>query len=1547
MSADEVVSTEGFNIVSHIQGDKSIIFKWEYGDGISQTDIVKLIMFMNDDIVSVIEPGNLGWERRDIPYNMISSKQFTVENLEAGKSMVFYLAAILTDGSVKYSSLTTPIDVYTAPSAFTIIDKDGRDLDTIGSYKLYVDLPDIEGVDKFIFISLASSNTVSNITYEFTPEDIKTDASNGGLKYFLIINLQEDLTYEISGFALKQALAGPISNTRWIISTQKTSAPKLTVKNLDTVLGSANVNALITNPGVPGSTNLFIYKNLSDSSYQEIQSLDITEQLYGADLDQMNEDVSINLVYNPENYTMLEYSTPYIFSATTQGGSLEPTRITSYNSTNEFYFHKIPEAPTINMVTSGDNKFNIHFTNGELYGATIIKYHMIITNKDNNEETIVTRTPNNVVVDSLTNYMYFNSDVDVSNGNQYDLELRIITKNLNDNTELIGKLSNSVDIVPFVPSQPPNNLQLNLDETVDSELTIMWDAVSFGELTGYLDVSYILLSYYPELEPNSKNSVNLTSDTTTHTITNLTNGTTYIFEVSIITISMDLNNIRHVDGEKNTINFVPWSLPSAPNLELTDTTTTSYQNVGNHYVRLDIEETSTTSNGLEFKEIRLFYSYPDSEISQATFSEKNNVDERINNLDNDVSYNFNAKAVYVNPNIEGEIITLDSVTVTATPTYSNALFLPRNLQATSIGDKTATITWNEPEILYINNDLSLNSYFIQLYTQEDESLISEISISNTDLSYTLTELSNGVKYRLKLTARYDDKTTTEIENLYNQQIQIDFIPFEVFAIPIINFSVSSDTGNVLIEWNPSYNSDKNNSNNYIHNLDIYKNNDTGDIKLNVDPIDLIDSSHVLLDSSLILGYTNNIYIRTTFTSPNDSNTTLTENSDSVSIIPFKIPNSLTLSQSNLDNDSVDLTWTTPLGMGDINYEYILSEISPGTDGSFVDVLFAKGTNTHTKNLDLGLQYEMIVKVQFYDPNNNNDIYSNINEGSLYVSSNSNIVTVTPFEEPVVGTLSLDPSNERIYLSFDVPNTKELGGLPITKYIYRYYNANDPSYITVELPIESELITIPTTTIDVTGLTNGVRYYFQYAVETSNAENPSNYTQTFASNYSNLVSAIPYTVSEAPNNLSITLDSGVSSQLTFEDPTDTGGQETIEYIVTKTIASGVPSNVTTTDRKDVNSGLNVIQVNEDPNTIYGQTVTYYVKSITRNPNNDQETLEGGSVFVSKIYFETPAEPEVTNVSINDLNPDKLTLTVQQELATGIDETLSKFVVELINVDDNSTIGTYDFSVNDINTGQFTLEILQDISGQSHYKTETVYSVVNPNTMNYVDSSVYINTFQAYSNPVLSSFYIESVGDRYITVAINEPNNLNLNFTNFQYHEVSVSVSDGSFVGIKRFDQQVVSGYTTGKITLLDNNISLLNDVSYTLSVFSVGQITNSVGAYEDISSNILYSTATPKSDHVPEITGHTISSESEGIALSLIVNPYYMDVTEYVIVFIPNNLDANNQYVYESKDAITVGPDNDTITLVVNTNIDIQTDIYKFVAQVKNVNGWSDHFTITI
>jgi hypothetical protein len=1027
---NEVVPTSGFVITSTIIGDKSVTLKWSYG-GIDETKIIKLMVFMNDTTVTnPTTPNNLSWTATYVDYSAISLKTTTISNLIEGENMLFYLAIITNEDNVihtKYSLLSEPILIVSAPNPFTLPIEDGRDLVTIGSYKLKVRYfgTTRPNQDKIVFILLNSAQSPGHSIYEFEADTNYTLSTNS--TYFTLTNLSSDVTYEVSGFLIKDGLISTLSDTRWIIATQKTGPPTKPSMVFDYPSGTVALQTDITYDGVHTTVLMKLYSSTNLS--EPLGSEDITTALYGADLLLNNTPYTYTKTYSNSVLTYAQkYNVVYITNTLNIGNSIYNSNLVS----NNLYLLKTPEPPLIRSCDSGDKYVKLSWSNGELYNSTVSKYQLSIDNNDSSPQDITDRF--------TLGYKSSNNITGLTNGQTYSLKIRTVVPDLNDSGAFIYSAWSVPQIATPYVNASALELNINYDiENVDKKAMLSWSIPSIGASTGYLAIDHFEIQKSIDNGSNYSFLSNVVSNQNNYVDNSLINGNKYLYKIRIITKTINYQTVIDVFGaDSNQKSIVPWSIPSAPTIVLDETV---YAAQGNHYIKIKIFDNTVTGNGLNLVDsanLPQYEIYLDS-TKYATVSANNLVSTlyKINNLVNAQVYKITVKGLYKNQNIIGTPIynsTVASNELTAAPVYTNTLFAPRDLLITDVASNTVKISWTAPELMATLStyNLSFKNYEIHILDSAYNAVLEPITTSNLTETYTNTLLVNGVTYSARVYAVYDGDINESGDQIkHSSPISGAFIPFEIYQVNNYKL-VSVSSGSAVLTWDLD-NGLKNSGNRYFtyYRIHIYRNSShIATTDLTVAQFTVYSSLHTI--NNLSNGQVYTAKVSPMFLNPNTGTISFSF-SNAVPFTAYTIPSALVLSQTLLDNDSVNLSWSAQ-NISGLAFKYILSQRDSAVGSSPTENEVAQTDTVYiANNLSLGHEYEFKIKVRFSDPN----MLIGTSPNYYVYNDFSSLLKVTPFAQPTVGTLTGEAGNELVDLIFSLDEDSIIGGLNVIEYGYKY------------------------------------------------------------------------------------------------------------------------------------------------------------------------------------------------------------------------------------------------------------------------------------------------------------------------------------------------------------------------------------------------------------------------------------------------------------------------------------------------------------------------------
>jgi hypothetical protein len=251
--------------------------------------------------------------------------------------------------------------------------------------------------------------------------------------------------------------------------------------------------------------------------------------------------------------------------------------------------------------------------------------------------------------------------------------------------------------------------------------------------------------------------------------------------------------------------------------------------------------------------------------------------------------------------------------------------------------------------------------------------------------------------------------------------------------------------------------------------------------------------------------------------------------------PPTVPDPPTNLSATPSNGQVSLTWSAPSSNGGSAITSYTVTNSP--TGGTVNIINTSATITGLTN---GTLYTFTV----------------IAVNSVG-SSSGTTVNATPFTTPSAPTgVTATAGNGLVNVNW---NTAVSNGSTITG--YRIERSQDQS-------TWNNFLTTTSTSIQFSGLTNGIIYYFRVITTSSNAGN---------SPVSSTASATPFTTPSAPTNLNLTVTNGVISA-TWTAPSNNGGSPIIEYFL---YAYALQSPVTYPSNRTITSAtINVITADYD-------------------------------------------------------------------------------------------------------------------------------------------------------------------------------------------------------------------------------------------------------------------------------------------------------------------------------------------------------------------------------
>ena len=1631
-----ITPTAGFVIESHVLGDNSVTLKWSYGSGINTDNIVKLMVFYNDTTVRPTgENGNLAWIKQDVNLENISLKSVTINSLTEGEDMVFYLAAIVNNmGGIatNYSAPTDYIRIVSAPTAFVLPPVDGRDLTSIGTYNIYVDYPDVgyPPYDKIVFMLIDNASpTPLTLMYEFSLLDGADSNYNSGLgrSNFSLTNLDQDKVYEISGFGIKSGLTSNLSNTRYIIASQKTSYPTKPSFTLDYTAGTVQLISEIESGGVVSEEVLLnLYSDPLSSGKISEGSISYYNELYGAGV---TFPVVINELYDSATFNYAALTTVAYTTSTTGIGE---TAIAHANVSDAFYLMKQPAAPIIQKISSSDGKINVYWTDGDLFNGTVYRYDFVAT-PTSGSPISASRMASAISVDEDGHKHISGVDIDgLTNGMIYTVTIRavILDPNSMSNGVIEGIHSVAQNGQPFTtPTTLPVTISYAVAD-VNGKAMLSWTApVDSSSAAGYLQLKRIDLFQDGEW---IQEFVTNFSTVSTVTINSLVNGTSYNFGLKVVVEPDNYNNHNEFNSELINTSIIPWSLSEAPLLALDNEGTPS---VGNHYVKLLITDSTGVGNGITTHDESTTYKLFDGSTGLSPLfaaTSTTSTKHKLANLTNDQIYNIKVLAKYLDPNVSDLYHETSQSTpaVAATPAFIPADFATSTPTVTNVGSNSAKIQWDLPSRLVNYDSTAFADAFNLTFTKfivkiTDVTASENFEINVSDVATNFLEvlndnrLINGHTFTAKVTAEYDGSPADGTQSEFSAMDSANFYPFTTYAVQTLELvSVGPILGTVKGTINWEIDNSANAGTNYVSKFMLKI--DNGVV---VDVVDgNISNLFTTYDVGGTLGQLFYVIITSSFLNPNTGATTYVDSS-SIPVTLYSIPPKMTLYRDSLNNNSAGLRWVTPT-MNDVPFYYVISQ--DGTD--LPEVVASTDTSLLVSSLTEGTEYDFQIRVEFLDPN--------LLVLPVVVNEISDVLPVTPYSLPVTKSLTGFASNTQVTLTIPADTSGDArvgeGGLQIKEYNVVYgvksiidaadaavvaalaallvadtnYISASNSYTTAtdndssdevinaalaskyaaqdaqtsalnaydiaraaavaavtEVVVAKNSNSGESTQKTISGLQNGTLYAFKYRVVTDNTVNSELPDQTSA--FSPYLNLTPYTDPAAPSGLTIDFNAGQDSVLSWNAVTgsDLGGMALSRYQIF--VSSNGGTSFSPLDDSSTNS------YTYTTNTNYGAHLYFKIQTCTTNSNNfgsDILSVDYSNV-ADKILFEAPKTPlNVSVISVKDASADEINFSSDYEVSVGL--VAPKFKVSYYKDGETYyealTESTLVSALTADIDGVYTYKVTQFVGGILYNATVSVEGT-NPNDVVDIltsDQSSPVLQFGTFDDPVLSEFYVNAVGDRFIDITLNGSGaGLNLNFANFDRFEVYLTdITNDDNIGTVVLTNQ---SYLNYRITLTDHpdNIALLNEHQYRLTAKAF--TTSPVSGYiNDISpslaSNMITVFTMPRNTLVPVVVG--IPDVIDTNTLTVTVNTFGLDVLNYECFVNAANRNeispyallfydiANAQNTVVLPDDTTVinsdiAADGESTPFNIVTNLENITfgQIDSMIFRVKTANGWSETF----
>jgi hypothetical protein len=797
-------------------------------------------------------------------------------------------------------------------------------------------------------------------------------------------------------------------------------------------------------------------------------------------------------------------------------------------STCQACLNTVPGAPTGVTATAGNQQATVSWmapsSNG---GAAITSYNIYVYNATTSAlvEELTGVTSNPATITGLTN------------GTSYDFQVSAVNS--------VGEGPQSAPSNQVTPTSVPSApTGVTSSEGTSNNIIVSWTAPASNG--GSPLTSYDIYVYNASTSSLVEVITGLSPSSTTRSITGLTQGTSYYFQVSAVNVNGE--------GPKSTPSNVTTLLadPTAP----TGVTATA----GNQ--QATVTWTAPSSNGGSAITSYTVYVYnATTSALVATVTGVPGSPATITGLTNGTSYDFTVAAV--NSYGTGPQSNPSNVVTPSSPnTVPGA---PTNVVAAA-GNQQATVSWTAPAS---NGGSPITSYTIYVY----EGTTLEGSITGvTSSPTTITGLVNGTSYDFTVSA------TNAIGEGPQSSPSNVVVPSSVPDAPT-NVTATAGNSQAIVSWTPSNNEG---STVTSYNIYVYNANTSGLVE---------ELTGVTSNPATVTGLTNGVSYDFQVSGVNADGEGPQSLPSNV-VTPSSVPDAPTNVTATAGNQQATVSWTAPYSEGSAitSYNIYVYDVTNATNPVLVSEITGVTSNPTTiTGLTNGKSYDFQVSAVNAD-------------GEGPKSSPSNVVT--PSATPNTPTnVTATAGNQQATVSFSPPTNT--GGLPITSYTVYVYSGNT---------LVKTVTGVTGSPVTITGLTNGTSYDFEVAaVNADGTGSPSS--------PSNVV--VPSSVPDAPTNVTATAGNGQAT-VSWTAPNNEGSLITSYNIyvysgstfITK--VTGVTSNpaIVTGLTNGTSYDFEVSAVNADGEGPKSAPSNVVVPSSTPNtPSNVVATAGNGQATVS--------------------------------------------------------------------------------------------------------------------------------------------------------------------------------------------------------------------------------------------------------------------------------------------------------------------------------------------
>ena len=697
----------------------------------------------------------------------------------------------------------------------------------------------------------------------------------------------------------------------------------------------------------------------------------------------------------------------------------------------------------------------------------------------------------------------------LENGTKYDV--RVIAVNKNDDSRESESATGTPSRKPDAPTG------VDITDYGNGWLEVTWNAVT-GTDTGGSPIKNYIVQWKSGANYDTTNQATPPPTKTTYKITNLKNGTEYTVRLLAVNETYPNDPSDDPDDGTNEDKETPRTKPKPP-------TGVNISEYGDGYLK--VAWTAPEDNGgsdltefkVQWKESSVSGWDSPSEETVNAVSGKTDYETTISSLTNGTEYTVRVLALNGNRPTDNTSDTSN----TASGTPSTTPDAPTSVTITNEGDRTLTVTWEEPD----NGGTDITKYKVQWKERDDAN--AEWTSPTDELGasarkYVIRELTNGVWYTVQVFARNEHGLSAQYGQVTGRPSTKSDPPTDV------EVSAHGD-GWLKVTWTELTETEKGGlPTTYIVQWKSglnYSETDKADPATSPQKITNLENGTL---------YTVRVLARNDRGTSDDPGDGTNVDTGTPMTKPQK-PTDVTI--TDFGNESLTVAWTAPTDedtggapITGFKIQWKLNSDADWNTNTYTEVDDEDGQSPYTINQGLsnGIKYD--VRVLAVNGNTNTDDNT---------SDPSNSATGTPSRKPnsPTGVDITDYGNKWLKVTWDAVIDEVTGGSDIKNYIVQWKSGTDDYNTTNQATPEESPYTI-------TNLDNGTLYTVRVlAVNETYPNDPSDDPD----DGSNEDSETPRTIPEKPTDLEvISGDKQLTVSWTAPVPEKNGGGGVDRFIV---------------------------------------------------------------------------------------------------------------------------------------------------------------------------------------------------------------------------------------------------------------------------------------------------------------------------------------------------------------------------------------------------------------